>query len=78
MVRSFAESISFLKGERHEHNTMTSLFHNLLTVQRKIINIRILLDFFTNFFDYTGAILSYIIISVPIFSGQYSSYDAGM
>ena len=54
IVRSFAESISFLRGEKREHQTMTSLFQKLISVQRKIINIKLLLDFFTNFFDYTG------------------------
>ena len=75
-VRSFAESIAFLKSERNEYHKLEMFFQKLWNVQRKIVHTELFLNFSTNLFDYIGSILSYIVISVPIFSGKYNDMSS--
>ena len=49
---------------------MNQKLSELCRVQQSLYNRNYLLDIAVNMFNYLGAIISYLIISVPIFSGQ--------
>ncbi|XP_002155885.1 lysosomal cobalamin transporter ABCD4 [Hydra vulgaris] len=72
-LRSFFESIALMKSVDKERKNVNVYFHKLISTQTSIANVRILLDFSTNIFDYLGAVLSYIIISFAILTGKYDS-----
>ena len=75
-VRTLTESIALVKAEQYEAFKLNKCLKDLLSTQRKIVNLEILLNFSTNFIDYLGSIISYMIISVPIFSGKYNDLDS--
>lgn len=74
-IRTSTESIALVKAEEYESFKLNKCLKDLLSTQRKIVNLEILLNFSTNFIDYLGSIISYMIISVPIFSGKYNELD---
>ena len=74
-IRTSTESIALVRAEEYESFNLNKCLKDLLSTQRKIVNLEILLNFSTNFIDYLGSIISYMIISVPIFSGKYNNLD---
>jgi len=72
-IRTLSESIALADADHHELFKVSCCLKDLLILQRKIVKSEIFLNFSTNFFDYLGSMISYIIISVPIFSGKYDS-----
>ena len=44
---------------------------SILASKQKIVNKQLLLNMAVNTSDYIGAILSYIILAIPIFGGMY-------
>ena len=71
-IRTASESIALVGAEAYEGFKLNQCFKELLFTQRKIVNMEILLNFSTNFIDYLGSVISYMIISVPIFGGKYN------
>ncbi|KAL1921730.1 uncharacterized protein VTP21DRAFT_10372 [Calcarisporiella thermophila] len=76
-LRVFAESISFSRGEREEKIRAEQNLMGLLGTQQKILDRELALKLANETFSYFGSILSYLIISIAIFSGAYSGIDKG-
>ncbi|CAI2169389.1 2837_t:CDS:2 [Funneliformis geosporum] len=74
-IRQFAESIAFSLGEKAERYRLDSFFNNILKYQRKIIDRELYLDALTESFSYFGSIFSYLIIAIPVFSGEYDGIE---
>ena len=71
-IRTSSESIALNRSEANETHKLNQCFTELMSTQQKIVNMEILLNFSTNFIDYLGSIISYMVISVPIFAGKYN------
>ncbi|KAG2208279.1 hypothetical protein INT47_006135 [Mucor saturninus] len=75
-LRQYAESIAFCDGEVEEKHRAGKSLDTLLTYQRNIVNKELPLKLTNESFSYLGAILSYIIIAIPIFTGILDDKDA--
>ncbi|KAI9305110.1 ATP-binding cassette sub-family D member 4-like protein [Cunninghamella echinulata] len=75
-LRQFAESIAFSEGEMEENQRAKASLDNLLTYQRSIVNKNLPLQLANQNFAYVGSILSYLIVSIPIFLGVFDDMDA--
>ncbi|XP_038840293.1 ATP-binding cassette sub-family D member 4 [Salvelinus namaycush] len=60
-----------------EHMRTDRRLQTLLRCQKSLMNKELWLYIGVNTFDYLGGILSYIIISIPIFSGVYNNLSPG-
>ncbi|KRX56975.1 ATP-binding cassette sub-family D member 4 [Trichinella sp. T9] len=65
-VRNHSEAIAFYQSGSLEKLFTEKDLENLLNTQQKLINWRFFLTYSNNSFDYFGAILSYLIIAIPI------------
>ncbi|EDO39538.1 predicted protein [Nematostella vectensis] len=72
-VRVNSEALAFYRSGELEQKKTNKRLHYLLNVQQKLVNFEFFLNFSVNFFDYVGAILSYIIIAIALFAGKYDS-----
>lgn len=72
-VRDNTESIAFLDGDPVEEANMNAILDDVVKAQQSVVNRQFPLAFGIHLFDYTGAILSLLVIAVPIFSGVYDS-----
>ncbi|XP_077989164.1 lysosomal cobalamin transporter ABCD4-like [Glandiceps talaboti] len=70
-IRVNSEAIAFYRAEQVEAEKTNRKFHKLLNVQQSLVNWDLWLNFSVNMFNYVGSILSYLIISIPIFMGIY-------
>jgi ATP-binding cassette subfamily D (ALD) protein 4 len=70
-VRSNAESIAFYRGGRIEGEKSDSLLKVLLRSQLSVVHWQFPLNFSTGLFDYTAATISYCLVGVAVFSGDY-------
>jgi len=73
-VRSHAESLAFNGSPNTEQEKLNSKLTDVCKVQQSLYTRNLPIDFSVNLFAYLGAIASYLVISVPIFSGQYDGY----
>ena len=73
-VRSHAESLAFTNSVTTELEKVNSKLMDVCKVQQRLYNRNFPIDFSVNLFSYLGAIASYLVISVPIFSGHYDQY----
>ncbi|TPX53877.1 hypothetical protein PhCBS80983_g06121 [Powellomyces hirtus] len=71
-----AESVAFLRGEQQELSILEEALQALLAWQRKIITREAVLRFGTAFIDYSGTVVCYSIMAVPIFAGEYDHLPA--
>ncbi|KAG0039037.1 hypothetical protein BGZ82_009941 [Podila clonocystis] len=69
--RQFAESIAFSRGEGEAKESADDSLYNLLGAQLDVIYKEIPIKFLQESVSYFGSILSYVIISIPIFMGKY-------
>ncbi|KAG0257865.1 hypothetical protein BG011_003718 [Mortierella polycephala] len=69
--RQFAESITFSRGEDEARRSADESLDVLLLTQLDVIYKELPLKFLQQSVSYFGSILSYVIISVPIFMGKY-------
>ncbi|XP_052380347.1 ATP-binding cassette sub-family D member 4 [Oncorhynchus keta] len=76
-IRSNAESAAFYRAGIVEHMRTDRRLQTLLRCQKSLMNKELWLYIGVNTFDYLGGILSYIIISIPIFSGVYNNLSPG-
>ncbi|RHZ76136.1 hypothetical protein Glove_203g47 [Diversispora epigaea] len=74
-IRQFSESIAFGFGERAEKVRLDKYFNKILIYMRQIIEKELILETFTDTIAYLGAILSYIMIAIPIFIGVYDNVE---
>ncbi|KAL1424073.1 hypothetical protein MTO96_020504 [Rhipicephalus appendiculatus] len=72
-VRDNTESIAFLDGDPVEEANMNAVLDDVVKAQQSVVNRQFPLAFGIHLFDYTGAILSLLVIAVPIFTGVYDS-----
>ena len=75
-VRNEAESIAFLSGHTFEFNKSEKLFKQLISVQENLILREFYLKSSVYLCDYLGSIVSFLVLSVPLFGGQYESMSA--
>lgn len=76
-IRVNAESAAFFRAGKVEHARTDRRFQTLLQTQRRLVNKELWLYIGVNTFDYLGGFLSYVIISIPIFSGVYDGLSPG-
>lgn len=72
LVRVYSESIAFQKASLVEHGKIENALKKLVETQQSLYLRQYFLSFAVNFFDYIGSIFSYLMLAVPIFSGQYN------
>ncbi|XP_039248076.2 lysosomal cobalamin transporter ABCD4-like [Styela clava] len=70
-VRVNAESMAFYQAEQIENYKSNNRLQSLLGIQRTLYGWSFWLNSSVNIFDYVGGILSYLIIAIPIFGGEY-------
>uniref|UniRef100_A0A1E1X6Q8 Putative long-chain acyl-coa transporter n=1 Tax=Amblyomma aureolatum TaxID=187763 RepID=A0A1E1X6Q8_9ACAR len=75
--RDNSESIAFLDGEPVEKENADTILGDVVKAQQSVVNREFPLNFGIHLFDYTGAILSLLVIAVPIFNGVYDSLTPG-
>ncbi|XP_077101440.1 lysosomal cobalamin transporter ABCD4 isoform X2 [Siphateles boraxobius] len=76
-IRVNAESAAFYRAGKVEHIRTDRRLQMLLSTQRSLMNKELWLYIGVNTFDYLGSILSYIVIAIPIFAGQYDGLTPG-
>ncbi|CAM4723710.1 unnamed protein product [Leuciscus chuanchicus] len=76
-IRVNAESAAFFRAGKVEHMRTDRRLQMLLSTQRSLMNKELWLYIGVNTFDYLGSILSYIVIAIPIFAGQYDGLTPG-
>ncbi|EHB15439.1 ATP-binding cassette sub-family D member 4 [Heterocephalus glaber] len=70
-IRVNAEPAAFYRAGHVEHMRTDRRLQRLLQTQRELMSKELWLYIGVNTFDYMGSVLSYIVISIPIFSGVY-------
>lgn len=70
-VKSYNEKIAFANAEVKVKSKLLQSLSILLSVHENLILQQFYLNFVTTIFDYSGSILSFIIIAVPIFNGAF-------
>ncbi|XP_067291361.1 ATP-binding cassette sub-family D member 4 isoform X2 [Pseudorasbora parva] len=76
-IRVNAESAATFRAGKVEHMRTDRRLQMLLSIQRSLMNKELWLYMGVNTFDYLGSILSYIVIAIPIFAGQYDGLTPG-
>ncbi|XP_043082266.1 LOW QUALITY PROTEIN: ATP-binding cassette sub-family D member 4 [Puntigrus tetrazona] len=76
-IRVNAESAAFYRAGKVEHIRTDRRLQMLLSTQRNLMNKELRLYIGVNTFDYLGSILSYIVIAIPIFAGDYDGLTPG-
>ncbi|KAJ1972531.1 hypothetical protein H4R35_004623 [Dimargaris xerosporica] len=75
-LRAEAEAIALQGGEHDEHLKINRSLLSIVYWQRNLVQRTFWLDLATETWAYVGAILSYLIISIPIFTGTYDDMDS--
>ena len=76
-LRSHAESLALSGSVEVELGKVNRKLVEVCRVQQLLYNWNLPIDLSVNLFNYLGAILSYIVIAVPIFGGVYDDLDSG-
>ena len=76
-VRSCSQSIAFYNGGSYELRTGNQSITALIKVQASLFFRQFVVKCFTSFYDYMGAIQSYLVIAVPIFGGHFKGKSGG-
>ncbi|RXN02635.1 ATP-binding cassette sub-family D member 4 isoform X2 [Labeo rohita] len=76
-IRVNAESAAFYRAGKVEHMRTDRRLQMLLSTQKSLMNKELWLYIGVNTFDYMGSILSYIVIAIPIFAGEYDGLTPG-
>uniref|UniRef100_A0A8C1VJZ0 ATP-binding cassette, sub-family D (ALD), member 4 n=1 Tax=Cyprinus carpio TaxID=7962 RepID=A0A8C1VJZ0_CYPCA len=76
-IRVNAEAAAFYRAGKVEHMRTDRRLQMLLSTQRSLMNKELWLYIGVNTFDYLGSILSYIVIAIPIFAGDYDGLTPG-
>ncbi|XP_078490249.1 lysosomal cobalamin transporter ABCD4 [Ciona intestinalis] len=70
-VRVNAESMAFHRAGKTEQTKSNERLRTLIKTQMSLFNWSFWLNSAVNIFDYVGGILSYLVIAIPIFAGNY-------
>ncbi len=71
LVRVNSESIAFQQAAPLEKGKVEESMAKLLSTQRSLYFRQFFLELSTNLCDYIGSIFSYMMLAIPIFSGEY-------
>uniref|UniRef100_T1JIZ5 ABC transporter domain-containing protein n=1 Tax=Strigamia maritima TaxID=126957 RepID=T1JIZ5_STRMM len=75
-IRVNSESLAFCDAGHIESTRTNQKLHLLLVTLQRLVNHQYLLNFAVNLFDYIGSIVSYILLAIPIFNGDYDNLSA--
>lgn len=70
-----SEMIALSNSEERQKSATLALLRRLLSVHENLILSQFFLNLSTSIFDYSGSVLSFIIIAVPIFSGSFDQLN---
>ena len=76
-VRSCCQSIAFYRGQSYESVYADQRLDQLINIQTRLFFSQFIVKSFTSFYDYMGAIQSYLVIAVPIFRGHFDYKTPG-
>ena len=76
-IMDHSESLAFQGTVEMELEKTNKSLDKVCTAQEQLFNWTLPVDLSTNLFSYLGSIASYLVISVPIFSGHYDSLSNG-
>ena len=76
-IMEHAEAFAFQGSEETELQKTKRYLDSVCSAQEQLFNWTFPLDFSTNLFGYLGSIATYLVISVPIFSGYYDHLSNG-
>ncbi|OTF69143.1 hypothetical protein BLA29_003968, partial [Euroglyphus maynei] len=74
-IRNKCEQIAFANVERQMKRNLFGKFRNLLSIHENLALRQFYLNFLTTIFDYSGSVISFIIISIPLFQGEYEQMN---
>eukprot|EP00727_Mastigamoeba_balamuthi_P011305 m51a1_g6798 hypothetical protein (627) ;mRNA; f:211020-213443 len=66
-VRNFSESIALSDGHGREHNRVSRYLTDVLSNKLRVVCWQFALDLSSNYFQYCGAIVNYIVVALPVF-----------
>jgi ATP-binding cassette subfamily D (ALD) protein 4 len=70
-----AESAAFYRGGSIEGRNANKRLSTLYTAQHRVVDWTLPVNLSVNLFDYSGSILSYCLIGIPVFLGYYDHVD---
>lgn len=73
LVLNNGEQIAFGNGEQHEYDQLSHFLNRILNIQKNLSIKQGYLEAATSFFANFGGILTYLILSVSFFAGNYDS-----
>ena len=74
-ISKHSEQIAFADCENLQKSKILTLLKNLLSVHENLILSQFYLNLSTSVFDYSGSILSFLIIAFPIFGGYFDNLN---
>lgn len=75
-VRSCAESVAFVYGGAAEYVQLARHLGRTVGAQRALYAWQTALQLVVSLGDYSGSILSYVVIAAPVFAGTLDALDA--
>eukprot|EP00127_Corallochytrium_limacisporum_P001308 Clim_evm20s50 gene=Clim_evmTU20s50 len=69
-TRRHVEPVALVEGETEQGAVTNRQLHELLRLQRSIVNWSLPVNLSVQFFNYAGSILTYVIVGIPIIMGQ--------
>eukprot|EP00092_Neocalanus_flemingeri_P077985 GFUD01096920.1.p1 GENE.GFUD01096920.1~~GFUD01096920.1.p1 ORF type:complete len:577 (+),score=127.54 GFUD01096920.1:215-1945(+) len=76
-IRDHSESLAFQGTIETELKKTNKSLDEVCTAQENLFNWTLPVDLSTNLFSYLGSIASYLVISIPVFSGHYDDLTNG-
>lgn len=74
-VKNFSENIAFTNSEVKVKNTLLKTLTILLSAHENLALKQFYLNILTTIFNYSGTLVSFIIISIPIFRGTFAQMN---
>ncbi|XP_075591521.1 lysosomal cobalamin transporter ABCD4-like [Dermatophagoides farinae] len=74
-IRNHCEHIAFTNVEQRMKRNLFLELRNLLSIHENLALQQFYLNFLTTIFDYSGSVISFIIISIPLFHGAYDELN---
>lgn len=74
-VRTNVESIAFYQAATLEKKKMDRRLEDLVSAQLRVVHSQLPLNLSINSFDYISSVLSYALVGIPVFLGNYDQYS---